>query len=221
MLTIDPSRKIWGLIVANMHCHLQVNSTLTSVLKTLKMNCQWNIGSRSYLFIDTVWMEWDCSLFGSTASTVPKSLSICPDNLLPYQHCRNVSEQGLKWLKQCWCFQWFHSPTCALVKVPKSCCVEIPKEESTFTWKTAGSCLLKGKVKSAKSWITILSIRTISLSSRKYNEYRLHWMDFRASWMKWDSTLEQKGLGYFPLVWEKRRLCSGSKRSTVCSLQQH
>lgn len=46
-------------------------------------------------------------------------------------------------------------------------------------------------------------------------------VDFRASQMKWDSTLEQKGLGYFPSVWEKRRLCSGSKRSAVCSIQQH
>jgi len=39
--------------------------------------------------------------------------------------------------------------------------------------------------------------------------------DFQATQMKWDSTLEQKGPGYFALVWERRRLCSGSKSSTL------
>lgn len=40
--------------------------------------------------------------------------------------------------------------------------------------------------------------------------------DFRANQMKWDSTLEQRGPGYFNTLWEKRRLCSGSKSTTVC-----
>lgn len=40
--------------------------------------------------------------------------------------------------------------------------------------------------------------------------------DFRATQMKWDSTLDQRGPGYFDALWEKRRLCSGSENTTVC-----
>lgn len=46
-------------------------------------------------------------------------------------------------------------------------------------------------------------------------------VDFRTSQMEWDSTLEQKGSGYFTPLWEKWRLSSGSKSSAVYSLQQH
>lgn len=40
--------------------------------------------------------------------------------------------------------------------------------------------------------------------------------DFRASQMKWDSFLDQRGPGYFDALWGKRRFCSGSESTTVC-----
>lgn len=169
-------------------------------------------------------MLWDCSVFGSTASTVCKSLCIYPDNLLPYQLWRKVSEQGLGWLKdEPLMYSVVSFSNKCVVKVPSSAVQKSQKKKtSTVIWNTTGS-LVEGKQKAAKVKITVLSIRTISLSSGKYDEYRLHWGRIQSQ-VKWNGILlwSRGAKASSPFFCERRRLYSHSKKSsvcTVCSLQ--